>query len=98
MVVPVQLPRGVMPGVLASFARALIPGGQVLLGMHLGDGDVERTDVYGGVPVTWTTHLWQPDQLAALLAGAGLEPVADMRLPADRFGRAKVVLVARRRC
>ena len=34
-----------------SFARALVPGGQLLLGTHVGDGDVVRTEAYGGVPV-----------------------------------------------
>lgn len=91
-----NLPRDVLPGVLASFGRALVPGGQVLLGTHVGDGEVKRTEAYGGVPVTWTTYLWQPEQLATLLAAAGLEPVAEMRLPADRSGRAQVVLSARR--
>ncbi len=58
-----NLPRDVLPGVLVSFARALVPGGQVLVGTHVGDGDVVRAEAYGGVPVTWTTHLWQPGQL-----------------------------------
>jgi SAM-dependent methyltransferase len=96
-----NLPRVVLPGVLMSFARALVPGGQLLLGMHVGEGDVERTEVYG-VPVTWTTHLWQPEQLTALLHQAGLQPVAELRLPSTPGGpsapalRAQVVLAARR--
>ena len=75
-----NLPRNVLPDVLTSFARALVPAGQLLLGTHVGDGDIERTEVYG-TPVTWTTHLWQPQQLSALLARAGLQPVAELRLP-----------------
>ena len=67
----------------------LAPGGQVLIGTHVGDGDVVRTEAYGGVPVEWTTHLWQPEQLAALLADAGLELVAELRLPANLFGNRK---------
>jgi SAM-dependent methyltransferase len=92
-----NLPRAVLPGVLASFARALVPGGEVLLGTHVGDGDVARSEAYGGVPVTWTTHLWQPDQLAALLVDAGCEPVAEMRFPATELARPQVILAARRR-
>jgi len=91
-----NLPRDVLPGVLVSFARALVPGGQVLVGTHVGNGDVVRAEAYGGVPVTWTTHLWQPEQLAALFAEAGLEPVAELRLSADPSGRAQVLLAARR--
>lgn len=97
-----NLPRDVLPGVLASFARALVPGGQVLLGTHVGDGDVERTQAYGGVPVTWTTHLWRPEHLAALLGEAGLQPVAELRLPPMPAAspappaRPQVLLAARR--
>ncbi|WP_208092617.1 class I SAM-dependent DNA methyltransferase [Blastococcus xanthinilyticus] len=91
-----NLPRDVLPGVLASFARALVPGGQVLLGTHVGDGDIVRTEAYGGVPVSWTTHLWQPEQLVTLLAGAGLEPVAELRLPTGGLAHRQVLLAARR--
>jgi hypothetical protein len=91
----------VLPDVLISFARALVPGGQLLLGTHVGDGDIERTEVYG-MPVTWTTHLWQPQQLADLLSQAGLQPVAELRLPPTPANPsapalpAQVVLAARR--
>ena len=74
----------------------MAPGGQVLIGTHIGDGDVVRTEAYGGVPVEWTTHLWQPEQLAALLADAGLELVAELRLPANLFGQPQVAFAARR--
>lgn len=92
-----HLPREVLPRVLASFARALVPGGQVLLGTHVGDGDVVRTEAYGGVPVTWTTHLWHPEELAGLLAAAGLEPVAELRMPPPQPGQRHQVLLAFRR-
>jgi SAM-dependent methyltransferase len=92
-----NLPRDVLPGVLASFARALVPGGQVLLGTHVGDGDVARTEAYGGVPVAWTTHLWRPEQLAVLLEAAGLEPVAELWLPPPAPGQRDQVLLAARR-
>jgi SAM-dependent methyltransferase len=92
-----NLPRDVLPAVLASFARALVPGGQLLLGTHVGDGEIVRTEAYGGVPVSWTTHLWQPDELVALLGEVGLDPVAELRLPPPRpEQRHQVVLAARR--
>jgi SAM-dependent methyltransferase len=91
-----HLPREVLPAVLASFARALVPGGQVLLGTHVGDGELARTEAYRGVPVTWTSRYWQPEHLAALLADAGLEPVSELRFPAVPPGRPQVVLAARR--
>jgi SAM-dependent methyltransferase len=92
-----NLPRDVLPGVLASFARALVPGGQMLLGTHVGDGEFLRSEAYGGVPVGWTTYLWQPDQLVALLAEAALEPVAELRLPPPVPGQRRQVLLAARR-
>jgi SAM-dependent methyltransferase len=92
-----NLPRAVLPGVLASFARALVPGGQLLLGTHVGDGEIARTEAYGGVPVSWTTHLWRPEQLTALLSDAGLEPVAELRLPPPGPGQRDQVLLAARR-
>lgn len=91
-----NLPRDVLPNVLASFARALVPGGHVLVGTHVGDGQVHHSDAYGGVPVTWTTFLWRPEELSTLLCQAGLEPVVDLRFPEVDGGRAQVLLGARR--
>jgi hypothetical protein len=91
-----HLPREVLPGVLAAFAAALVPGGQALVGTHVGDSEVVRSEAYGGVSVTWTTHLWQPEQLVTLLAGAGLDVVAELRLPESSTLRPQVLLAARR--
>jgi len=92
-----HLPRDVLPGVLAAFGAALVPGGQALVGTHVGDGDVVRTEAYGGVPVSWTTHLWRPEALTELLADAGLQVVAEMRFPEDPDSRPQVLLAAERR-
>ncbi len=89
-----NLPRDVLPRVLA--ARALVPGGQAMIGTHVGDQDVVRREAYGGVPVEWTTHLWRPEQLAAMLADAGLEVVTEMRFPESADSRAQVLLGAQR--
>ncbi|GAA1249029.1 class I SAM-dependent methyltransferase [Oryzihumus leptocrescens] len=92
-----NLPRDVLPEVLASFARALVPGGHALIGTHVGEGDLPRTEAYGGVPVTWTTHLWQPEHLGDLIVAAGLEPTAQLQLaPGGPSGRAQVLISARR--
>lgn len=95
--VAVQLPREALPGVLRTFAQALVPGGQALVGTHVGDGDIHRTEGYGGLPVSWTTHLYRPEQLAGMLVDAGLEVVAELRLPAQPPSmRPQVLLTARR--
>ena len=92
-----NLPREVLPEVLASFARALVPGGQALIGTHVGAGDLPRTEAYGGVPVTWTTHLWQPEQLSDLIVASGLEVMAQLELaPSPPSGRPQVLISARR--
>ncbi|WP_296145685.1 MULTISPECIES: class I SAM-dependent methyltransferase [unclassified Pseudonocardia] len=89
-----NLPRDVLPKVLASFARALVPGGQLIVATHVGDDDVVRTEAYGGIPVQWTTHQWRPEQLVALIEDAGLRPTAELRFPADGPVGPTVVVVA----
>ena len=91
-----NLPRDVLAQVLANYAQALVPGGQVIIGTHVGDGEVQRTECYGGVPVNWTTYRWQPEQLAAVIEGTGLRLTADLRLPRDDFSGPGVILVAKR--
>lgn len=91
-----NLPRSVLPEVLADFSSALVPGGQLLLGTHVGEEDVPRRQAYGGVPVAWTTHRWLPEQLVDVLAAAALEMVAELRFPASGDQPPQVVLAARR--
>ena len=91
-----NLPREVLPEVLAGFGDALVVGGHLIIATHVGDDDVQRTEAYGGVPVTWTTYQWRPEQLIALLERAGLRLVAEMRLPAEDQIGPVVVLTARR--
>ncbi|WP_375485693.1 class I SAM-dependent DNA methyltransferase [uncultured Jatrophihabitans sp.] len=91
-----NIPRGQLPQVAARMARSLRPGGQLLVGTHRGDGDVRRTTAYGDVPVAWTTHLYQPEQLMNMIVDAGLEIVAELRVPADPPLRPQVVIAARK--
>jgi SAM-dependent methyltransferase len=91
-----NLPRDLLARVLASFARALMPTGQLIIAMHVGESDVLRTEAYGGVPVRWTTYQWQPERLVRLVEQAGLRPMAELRLPADGPIGPTVVLVAER--
>ncbi|MDH2414592.1 class I SAM-dependent methyltransferase [Nocardioides sp. CER19] len=91
-----NLPRDVLPTVLATFRDALVPGGQAIIATHVGDDDAVRTEAYGGVPVQWTTYQWRPEQLTALVERAGLRPVAELRMPARGPYGPGVVLVAQR--
>lgn len=91
-----NLPREVLPQVLGLFARALKPGGHFIMGTHVGDEDVTRTEAYGGVPVRWTTHKWRPERLVELTEQAGLRPVAELRLPANEHSGPSVVVMAKR--
>ncbi|WP_328469736.1 class I SAM-dependent methyltransferase [Streptomyces sp. NBC_00448] len=91
-----NLPRDVLPQVLAMFARALKPGGHFITATHVGDEDAVRTEAYGGVSVRWTTHKWRPEELVHLIERAGLSPVAELRLPADEQIGPGVVVVAKR--
>ncbi|WP_246224369.1 class I SAM-dependent methyltransferase [Mycolicibacterium anyangense] len=91
-----NLPRHILPTVLASFAEALRPSGQLIIATHVGDEDVVRTQAYNGVPVQWTTYQWRPEQLIFLLQQVGLRLVADLRLPADQVSGEAVVVVGQR--
>ncbi|MFF7813234.1 methyltransferase domain-containing protein [Streptomyces sp. NPDC007945] len=93
-----NLPRHILPQVLARFTRALKPGGHLLTAFHVGEGDLSRTEAYGGVPVRWTTHRWRPEEIVALTEEAGLRTVAELRFPADeaRGTGPGVVVMARR--
>ncbi|MFG1625762.1 class I SAM-dependent DNA methyltransferase [Kribbella sp. NPDC049227] len=91
-----NLPREILPNVLATFHDALVPGGHFMIATHGGDEDVARTEAYGGVAVTWTTYQWRPEQLTGLLEDAGLRVVADLRIPADGQYGPLVILQARR--
>lgn len=91
-----NLPRAVLPQVLALFARALKPGGHFITATHVGDQDAVRTEAYGGVPVRWTTHQWRPEQLVDLIDQAGLHPVAELRLPANGQTGPGVIVMAER--
>ncbi|MBT2467689.1 class I SAM-dependent methyltransferase [Streptomyces sp. ISL-66] len=89
-----NLPRDVLPQVLALFARALKPGGHFITATHVGDEDAVRTEAYGGVPVRWTTYKWRPEPFVELIERAGLRPVAELRLPADEHSGPGLVVMA----
>jgi hypothetical protein len=48
------------------------------------------------MPVAWTTYLWRPEQLSRLIEAAGLEIIAEMRLPASGLPHPQVLFAAQR--
>lgn len=92
-----NLPRDVLPTVVATMAGALRPGGLLLVATHRGEGEVERTRCYGDVPVSWTTQLYEPDELIAMTAQAGLELCVDVRLAAEAPSERPGVIICARR-
>jgi SAM-dependent methyltransferase len=73
-------PPELLPVVFAEFHRTLAPGGRLLLGGHLGDGEHTRpTHAYGGLPVSYRSHFLPLEHLAELLGRAGLDVTAQLR-------------------
>jgi SAM-dependent methyltransferase len=68
-----------LPAIFSEFHRALAPGGHLLLGTHLGNGEHLRpTQAYGGHPVSYESHLLPADRLTELLTAAGLTMTAQL--------------------
>lgn len=68
----IHVPDAALPEVLAGFARALRPGGVLLLASHSGEGSTLKTEGYGGHPMAVHVHRRTPERLAALVADAGM--------------------------
>ncbi|WP_203915187.1 class I SAM-dependent DNA methyltransferase [Rhizocola hellebori] len=66
-----------LPALFAKFHRALAPGGHLLVGTHLGDGEHLRpTQAYGHHPVSYETYLQPADRIVELLEAAGFTMIA----------------------
>ncbi len=73
----IHVPDDRLPGAFAEFRRVLAPGGYVLLGFQAGDQSLHLTEALGHV-ISLDFRRRQPDQVAALLAAAGLAVCARM--------------------
>jgi SAM-dependent methyltransferase len=67
----IHVPEEDLPGVWAGFARALRPGGVLLLASQAGEGWSLKTEGYGGHPMAVQVHRRTPERLGGLLAAAG---------------------------
>jgi SAM-dependent methyltransferase len=76
-------PPELLPAVYAEFHRVLAPGGRLMLSGHVGHGErVRPASAYGGLPVSYETHLLPADRIAELLDGAGFIVTARLSEPA----------------
>ncbi|MFC7485817.1 class I SAM-dependent methyltransferase [Knoellia sp. CPCC 206453] len=78
-------PHG-QPQIFAEVARVLRPGGHVLVGLQSGQGTQDVSAAYArfGHDIELERYLFTPDEVAALIEGAGLTEVARMvRRPRD---------------
>jgi len=91
----IHVPDEAVPTVFGHFRRALRPGGPLLLGFHVGDESVLKTEGYGGHPMRVYSHRRQPGQVAAWLRDAGFAVEAQMLLDPDA-SRPGAALFARR--
>lgn len=77
---------------------AAAPGGQLLIGVYVGDHEHLRpTRAYGGHPVSYESFLLPLDRLAELLDRAGLVVTARLlQEPAEGAKRPHAYLLARK--
>lgn len=86
-----HLPPRWLPDVFASCARALRPGGTLLLGTHAGTGEhTKPSQAYGTHPVSYESFLCTVEEIEAIVAESGLRVTSvtaerpDPRVPRAR--------------
>ena len=68
----IHLKRADAPRALAEMHRVLKPGGKLLLSFHRGVGELHREEWYD-MPVSIDVTLFEPEEMAGYLEGAGFE-------------------------
>jgi SAM-dependent methyltransferase len=68
----IHVPGELLPGVFGGFARALAPGGHLLVAFQAGD-DVRHLSAHNGHEIDLDFRRLQPDNVAGLLADAGMQ-------------------------
>lgn len=68
----IHVPDAAAPGVIARVARALRPGGVLLLGFQVGDVVRSPSHAYGGIPVVLRSQRRPVDRVAGWVRAAGL--------------------------
>ncbi|MGH3716587.1 MAG: class I SAM-dependent methyltransferase [Micromonosporaceae bacterium] len=92
----IHLPREVLPAVFAEFHRTLAPGGNLLVGFHVGHEQRRPERAYGH-PVSYDSYRWPPDQVAGLLSRAGMVVAARLvQEPDEELKPPQACLLARK--
>ncbi|MFF1909861.1 class I SAM-dependent DNA methyltransferase [Kitasatospora sp. NPDC058218] len=92
----IHTPQERLPEVFAEFHRVLAPGGHLLLAFQVGDRPLRVEQPYGH-PVALDFRRGQPDRIAELAAGAGLEVTTRLvREPEGEEKTRQACLLARR--
>ena len=74
----IHIERGDVPDVLREFHRVVVGGGGLLVAVHGGAGLIEQDEVLGR-PLRYVATLFEPEELAGLVAGAGFTGVEAMQ-------------------
>jgi SAM-dependent methyltransferase len=87
-----HVPDEALGQAFAEVARVLRPGGQLMLGGHVGDGTHLKTEGYGGLPMHVLFARRSIDAYAELVRAAGLVVDATVALGPDRPAVAAILL------
>jgi SAM-dependent methyltransferase len=92
----IHTPPERLPALFGELARALAPGGHVLVGFHAGDQHIHSRHAYGH---DLSMHAWllPPDGVAAAARGAGLDVLLQLvRAPEGRQRNPQACLLLRK--
>jgi SAM-dependent methyltransferase len=78
----IHIPRTGVPDVLGELGRVLMPGGNLLLAVHGGKGEI-TSDEFLGQPVRFEATLFEKDELVGLIKGARFR--VDEAVERDRY-------------
>jgi SAM-dependent methyltransferase len=90
-----HVPDHALAAVLEEFARALAPGGQLLLGGHSGEGSYLKTQGYGGIPMSVIVNRRSNDSIVASLRRAGFAVDAHVVIGAHMPGVTGIVFATK---
>ncbi|GLY53294.1 class I SAM-dependent methyltransferase [Lentzea sp. NBRC 102530] len=79
----IHVPDELVPVVFGHFREAVVPGGLVQVGFHVGDRTNLKTSGYGGHPMRVNVHLRPPERVAGWLREAGFVVEAQWLLGDD---------------